>query len=365
MGTMTGGERATPAGINLLGSVLCAFGLLGCSNDVDALYGEGEPPILSFLPDAKAIPDCEACVLEKCAAERESCLEDDACTAQLRAGGQCDNPGCMEELRGTVGSPESEPFIGDHYICMFRECPSECQTGRNWGCAERYSWPRTDQQTIDVRVRFATGRYFSGNTSNTRIALDGATVRACSDPNTCGDRVLLDAANAAELTLSTGGLPRNFRGVFEIEGDDIGVVPPRHQIYHRPFAFDGDVQIGLIPDFAAVQWGWLPSPSLATLWVFILDCTTLQLASRIHVELPDKPGVTVQHATSQWLYEPADETSQGIALVPDIPVSGDSEVIRVQAFLRDESEPIAARRVGIRPGYTTTVSLFPNTVEGE
>ncbi len=114
------------------------------------------------------------------------------------------------------------------------------------------------------------------------------------DPNTCGDRVLLDAANAAELTLSTSGLSRNFRGVFEIEGDDIGVVPPRYQIFHRPFAFDGEIEVGLIPDWATVQRGWLPSPSLAALSVFILDCTALQLASRMHVELPDKPGVTIQ-----------------------------------------------------------------------
>ncbi len=55
----------------------------------------------------------------------------------------------------------------------------------------------------------------------------------------------------------------------------------------------------------------------------------------------------------------------GIVFVPDIPVSGDAESIRVQAFLRDESEPIAAQRVGITPGFTTTVFLYPNTVEGE
>lgn len=336
--------------------------LAACSNDLDALFCEpdcpvpdagaedGEPPILPRLPDEAAVPACEACVEQNCWEEQEraSCLSDLTCAAPLKCWGTCGDPGCSEECRGI--------FFGERYdqnlleCTYFGQCAAECQSGYNWGCTGDFNWPEVDSLGLSAHVRFAP-----------TIALAGSTARACPSAG-CDDsveRVPLDAANGADLELPTTTTFRNFSGFFELERDEPGSSGIHNRIFYSPLANGVSRHIDFQPDWlTTLLLGWVPSSSSAALWAYVYDCTLVEASGRVRVELLERPTATVLYASS------VAELEGNGAFFPELSVSGDTELVTVQAIVLGD-EVVAERQIPIRAGWTSHVFLTPSSRNGQ
>ncbi len=381
MGTAAGARGAV---VLLLGGLGLPV-LSGCSNDLDALYcepdcpqgGDGEPlPILPALPDAEAIPACEACVEQKCLDEQAQarCLADEICPAAARCWGTCDDPGCNEVCQETFEDAASESESDGLALlecAYFGACAGECQSGQNWGCADHYKWPGTDSLSLDVYVRFAPGQYGvgDGNASGWRIPLAGSTARACPSEG-CSDRVervSLDAAGGALLELPTNNINKNFSGFFELERDEPGTSGVHKRIHYWPLANELPRAIGFWSDWGAnLAFGWVPDPDTASLFAIVLDCTSLVATGHVRFELVERPNAKVAHSGASGVGFEVPEGSE--AFFPELSVSEPTEEVTVRAIVSDDvsgDRVIAERRVPIRAGWTSHVFLTPPSIDGQ
>ncbi len=369
----------------------CALAPSGCSNDLDELFCEPECPeaapdaggdgaqparLLPFLPDPNAVDECAECFEKKCEAEIANCFEDDACTSQLQFASECDDPGCFEEYRGEAGMAGASPFATDTLACKNRECASECQVGLNWACVGDFRWPKATVPFIEQRVRFGTSfqAFGVGNDTGARAALAGASVRICTSFICETASQVLDASNSALVQLPTGNSDGTFRGFFEVEDDEIGIVGTHYRVYWPPLARPGVSAMPIVPEsYTGPALAWLPSPELAALWVYVGDCTQTTQGARIRVELGNRPSEPVAYGTPDGLSLEALETTAGAAFFPALSVSPalsslpDSETVTVQAVWLSGREPVeekvvARREVSLRKGWTTIVYLSPLAV---
>jgi hypothetical protein len=323
---------------------------------------------LPFLPDESAIEACEACSAIACKAERDACLEDDACTAQLICMGECDDPGCREECRGTVALSEFSPFYDDLFGCTYRECPDACQERENWGCLDDFRWPQTEERSLDAYVRFATGRYGIGNSVGIRDVMAGATAWSCSaDIESCGsnslqDPVLVDEKNGAHLKLYSATIQGYFDGSFQIEGPENGPRPLRLRLHSWPLAYGGTFEADSISAYVNQTAGLVPSSNAATVWAVQHDCT-LRGSNRISFQIVERQDAEVRHVQGSQLLASASE-GDGVAVFVGVPMDQETEVVTVRAFRAGEPDPIAQRSVQIRAGWVSNVLLLPRSKSG-
>jgi hypothetical protein len=358
--------------------LLSCLTLAACSNDLDELFCDPNCPakvatsrLLAFRPDPDAVSSCKNCTENACAQPRAACLEDDACTAQLLCRSECDDPGCLEDCRGLAGMDGVSPLITDLLACQDHECGIKCKTGQNWACTGGFRWPRAEGQSIEQRVSFGTSFQALGfsNELGSRIPLAGAAVRACID-NTCLHDQFLDASNSAVMSLHTGTADGTFRGFFEVESDEIGLFGTHYRVYWPPLSRAGTSAMPIITDLLPLSaLGWLPSPELATLWVYAGDCQN-GIRSRVRIELPMRPDARVAHQTAAGLSLAATETTIGSAFFPELSVTPstlrpDSDMVIVQAVLLGSEEDagvervVSRREISLRKGWMTIVSLLP------
>jgi hypothetical protein len=394
----------------MLFALSLSWGASGCSNDLDSLYcktdcspdrgsggsstggtngdgddgpggadpGDGDgkaeeespPPILPFLPDDKAIEDCTQCVRDKCKAEREGCLEDDACTAQLRCTGECSDPGCLEECRGTVGGDTRSPFGTSPFHwelsrCAFFSCPLACQSGHNWECVGAYQWPQAEESRVESYVRFGTGEYpWDVAASGIRDSLAGARVKVCYNTLDCGDAaVSLDAAQGAALTLSTRGGAGLFEGYFELRSGQPSLFTVPQRIYTLPRSFGGDFEPFYFPGLALLDGGISPAADLATIVAVKLDCTGWPSSAPAQ-------AVASRSAGEELLAEAPQEGRSAVAVFLNVPLDGSSSPLgetpratwTVRLVGEGESEPWSRQAIEVSPGWATTVPLLPRSV---
>jgi hypothetical protein len=363
----------------LLGLV---YVLAACSNDLDALVckpgqcpsdladsgGEletTEPPWLPALPDRDRRDACEACAKEKCRDARDYCLEDDACTAQLGCTRDCSDPGCLRECQSEhAGAGWWSPWWEDLFVCVFRSCPAECNTGRNWGCSHEFDWPRTEESRIPVRARVG------GSSGPAQIALGGtppftlagARVRVCPMGGCEGgvfDQGVLDAANSAQLDLPVEGLAGDFRGYLEIESTEVGRLETRYRMHLAPIGLPGEVRMPFAD--SAVAGDWRSSDGFAAVWAFVVDCTAI-LGRGLRFELVGQPEAEVEYLGVAFGLDPlAQEAPIGVALLPEVAEG----LITLRAVLAEMGDEVARRSVPIRNGWMTEVTLSPPAASPE
>lgn len=350
-----------------LGSALAG----GCEYDRSAFYGTGggaagtgaviEIP-LPVLPDEEVRDACRGCVAQECAAARDACLEDDACTALLSCKGSCDNPSCLADCEADFGF---SAWYDDLWICTFKQCAEECRTGQNWGCVDAYD--RTPGESlIDLELRFTPPESVELGGGHQDNYLVGSEVRACR-----GEYASCEAATASavlddsqSVDLRVGTFLGIFNGYFEIEGSDVGF-PARERIYLEPVSRSAEVRVWVFQRRLIAGFGrWFEMDGFAQVAAYPLDCAGTPAAG-VRVEIVELPGAEVWHFQGMLLGAQFDKTTLGFGFVPDIPEEILAEPIRVRAIRVDTGEAIAERSVFGRAGWITHVPLVPRTRRGD
>ena len=346
--------------------------LCACSNDLDALYGDGvvkdagAPPTrveslppLPAQPDEVNRPECAKCAKQECAKERANCLLDDGCTQILACKGKCSHPACLQNCVAKYGlsewygvSSSAGAWYDDYMGCVFRtSCSVECNAGENFDCAGKYDWPSAATR-FPVHLRFWT---------RVGLSLVGAEVRVCGPGSPCtgtgpdspiaSGRV--DPTNGVTLNVTLGGYDPYFRGSFEVEDKRIGAFGTRERIL--PIPLTQQTELGVLsppPDWLqGVTNGQLDLEAGAPLVIYVFDCIGLS-ARNVRVELPDLAEVEVLHFGDGWVLSEAAMTSVGLALVTDVPEAARGSV-RVQAFQIGTALPFAEREIDVRAGWVT------------
>lgn len=351
-----------------------------CSNELDDLIERpaqdagarpwsaadpAEPPWLPILPDQDVIADCEACARSTCERERADCLEDSACTAQLECMRTCSDPACAQRCRSThAAGGWWSPYWEDLFVCAYGSCRAECNTGANWGCSQRFDWPRADSASLDVHARFwgtsATARVAYGADA-LGFEISGARVRVCSLFGGCEggpfDEGVLDASGGARLAVPVEGGAETFAGHFEVESEEAGRFQTRYRVHLEPIGAPTELRLAFIDSAEpVVKLGWRPEADAASMWTYVVDCT-VNLASGVRMAVAEQPAAEVTYLT-RTLELRASETEApvGIAFLPRLALATQAQVT-VRALLADAQ--VAARRIPLRAGVMTQLSLGP------
>jgi hypothetical protein len=357
-------------------ALLGAFATPACSNHLEDVFCDPNCPavtddslLLPIRPDAEVVDDCAACSAVACAEERASCLEDGACTRDLRCLDACSDQGCLDACRGQAGRDGLSPFVNDLLICTAQSCSVQCRTGANWECVQAFDWPKREVQSIKERVRFGTSfRSVGLGAVSSRVALMGATIRTCDLISGCVARTAtLDASNGADLELPTGTADSTFRGFFDIDSDEAGWFGAHYRVYFAPLSGDGLAEMPLITDlYPAGVLGWHPSPESASLWAYAGDCA--YTPANVHFEIVGRPEVPVAHLRLTGLSFEASDSGIGAAFFPELTVTplpgGSNEVVTLQAVVPDEAgagglRVVARREVALSAGRELVVYLPP------
>jgi hypothetical protein len=356
-------------------ALLLGLSLAACSNDLDALYGDGvvkdagavkmkaELPLLPMLPDLENESECKACAKDKCADARANCLDDDACVENLACRGICSDPGCLQ--RCDAKYPAFSYWFAALVTCvMSNACATPCKTGENFACVGKYDWPVAEERRFRVRFRFTYENFFSS--ALTQPFVVGAQVRACGgDP--CDDNVLdsgrVDARNTFELGLELGLGRSSFGGFLEVEGDRIGPAGWHDRLFPQFPVQAAELwlvsadrsYIAQVTDFTL-----LDLETAAPLVIYISDC--MGAPARVQVVLPDLPDTAVRHAkdgVDANQYNP-DATNVGVAIVADVPDPDPAHPIATQAVQVATGLVVAERPAFVRAGWTTHLWLTPS-----
>ena len=152
-------RRGSPWGRACTPWLALALVLCACSNDLDALYGDGVvkdagamptradsgPPTLPTDPYEAALQilgtgACEECARRECENEARLCAKDTACADDARcragAGAITDTDQCRSLY--TLQENPAGPLID----CVVLMCAETCQPGRDFTCVGSYNTPR-------------------------------------------------------------------------------------------------------------------------------------------------------------------------------------------------------------------------------
>jgi hypothetical protein len=369
-------------------AALCAFASAavltagGCSNDLDSLYRQSDPPLLPSLPDRERLADCRACAQESCEAPHANCLADPACSELLSCRGTCSDPACTQRC---VAEHGYSPWYDDLWACVLNDaCAQACGSGENFACVGAYQAPKAEKnrERFPVRFRFKNPRTglayaYPGDQRDEQFVV-GAAARSCPPPETA-DSVCqpiasgtLDVANTVELDVVVDHYTRNYTGLIEIEREDVSDADPdlfeqeglRDRYFPPFFAQATEFR------FYAFWRGWFwealqGSPdgapdfdTAAPIAVYLEDCMGTP-ARGVRIELPDLPEVRLLQQQSDGGFS-LEATDTGSALGGDVPSSALAGAIAAQAVQVDTGIVVARRNeIYVRPGWTTHLWLMP------
>lgn len=375
------GKRACETVADCVGGYACEDGL--CVQRAGIGSNRTELPQSPALPDPARVEACSACAMDKCADERGSCLEDDACTELLACKGGCSDPACLQACVAEYGH---SAWYDDYWACVFNDaCTAPCGSGENFACVDQYDAPKTDRARFALRLRYKNPRTglayaFAGDQRDEQFAV-GAEAHSCmSAAANCPrhqriDTGFIDAMNTVELDVGVNPFTRNYSGMIEVEHK---TQPDDDELFHQlgmrdryllPFLTDNT-------EFRMyVYWrGWIRDAvwedsgitlnfeQAASLAVYIEDCAGAP-ARGVRIELPELPEARVLQQTSDGGYSSV-ETETGSALVGDVPL-GDvpegspSPEIVVRAVQVKGERTIAERNTHVREGWITHLWLTP------
>lgn len=348
-----------------------AFGVsfaLGCSNNLNSLFVKSaaradagtatvkpEPvPLLPAQPDMAHRVGCEQCAKDACDVARMNCLEDDDCTAELRCKGKCSDPACLQ----TCGAESSSSsWYRDYAICVFGQCPTECNTGHNFDCQGNYDWPATEsglQSSFEVTFNFAPDPISFMSTSTIQTAGVGLPVQACADAMICSDldHGVVGIDGKVKLTLSPNAIPpRDFRGYLKLDDDGYG---EGQLLYTPPLSRSQTCFVGTIGSNVFPPGTDRSRPLVIA---NVSDCLGLGVPSA-RVSLPDLPQINAMAFVGFVAWSMGPTSAAGIAALVDLPGSAISTKVRVHAE-RSDGSLISERAVWVRPGFATALGLMP------
>jgi hypothetical protein len=371
--------RTTVLPLASVGSSLLLLSVPACTNDLSQLYCDpaeatcgpegsggteseallGEPPIVPFLPNEAFIESCEACVHDTCEAERDACLEDDACTTQLRCWGECSDPGCREECRARAALDGASPFYEDLESCTWTDCSAECNALSNYDCAGKYDWPVNAREDGTVP---AFPRFGASVVPGQREDLADATLQVCDAAWGCGlgeasVRFRADLRAEVALPLRSPGI---FRGFYELEYPDRGAVTGRYRIFDSPRVAGGSFDV--LYWSLGVIYALLPvtSEPEGVIGTGAMDCTG-QYAAGTSFELVGRDEVEVLHLSGLSVLPNVKESPLGAAFVTGLARGGQDETVTVRTQAAGKPNVFPDRGVLVSPGWITSVRMWPRS----
>ena len=348
--------------------LLFGLWLAACSNDLDALYGDGvvkdggapaaavKPlPLLPALPDPENVAECTACAKQECAQEREDCLKDDDCRAMLACKGKafCSNPACQQDCDALPHSA----WFQDLWKCVFNDpCAGPCRSGENFACAGHYTWPVADRskRSFPVTIHF---RPELG-------VLVGVSVYICSGDLRCGDPEFVESAignpglveSAAVDADNTATLKWPSVGVYDLlfEGERIGPFGWR-EVFSAPSPTQAtDLWIDMVnPETLQRDWGGSPEQETrAPLAMYPRDCLSMP-ARGIRVEVLLLPDV-------KTALEVEDPGGPGPWVVSDVP-EADRDLIVLRMVQEASGKVLSESAPAVFAGFHSHAVLWPKT----